>query len=482
MPLDLRMATHTIKTLAVWSFVSLAIFAPSTAWPTVTKGSADLGFWFITNNVSNASGFLADDGVGQSYVKNNYLLFNLGLRLTSFNLFDSSSATKINAHARGRALINLKNNFYTYGVPNRSRQQMDELALEFEKIMPTTDLWIGRQTIYETGGMVIDGLRVIFSTSEKLDIGVYGGLGSDPRNFTGYIGPAYRDFPFNHRFQAGGVYLSQRGEKLKTDLALNAELFKAKLDRFSFFSQLSYSLNPKWTFSGLLHAGLTKDKGLKSIQASAISRPHSRVTNTVSFTRYASLEYEKSNSSAIPVASGLDATNFGGTSVSTSSYNSVRNHVMIRVMDRNYMFGAFQFTRRTFDDENQFKYTAGYRDPSVFGSVFDLRLQTDVIDNFRGFHTTFDTLVGTDLGEGQYRVEGGLTFYANERDPFLNNQKTTGLGQTEKEYTIRLNGYYYGFGKMSWVLNYALHNETDSTNLDQKVKSHEVYLATNFRF
>jgi hypothetical protein len=297
---------------------------------------------------------------------------------------------------------------------------------------------------------------------------------------TGYIGPAYRTNPFTADFQTFGSYVTFRGDRFKTDSSFYANLFKGKMDRAVVYTQNFYQPNSVWSFSALLQGNLAGRKALENTYITAAARPTSRITNTVSFGRYQSWFYDESNASAIPVPTGISTTPVG-TEVTAASYNTAREHVMFRIFERNYIFGAFQFSRRTFDDLNQFKYTVGYRDPTLFGSTYDLKFQTDLIDNYRGFNTAFDTLLGKDMSGGEFRLEGGFTYFANERDVYQSLQPT-GVRQTEKEYAARFNMYFTPFRELSWILNYALYFETDATNTDQKVRTHEVYGAAKIRF
>lgn len=452
------------------------------AQATEVHGTGELGLWYLQNNVADSAAFVADDNVGVSYVEKRYTLANFGLRLEALDLLNGGENPKLNTRFKGRLLWNVGEHGTSLGVPDKTRQQIDEFSAEIAGIGEGVDLWVGRQTLYEAGGIGVDGVRGIYHVSKTLNVGAYGGLSNDPRNLTGYIGPSYKSGLFSARFQSGGAYISQQSERLKVDAAFNAELFKAKMNRLTLFSQAVYQLNPVWGFSALTTIGVAGDRGLKSVAGVLTSRPMPRITNTLSFSRYATLVYRESTSSAILVPAGIDAALVGGNDVSTSSYNSGREHLQIRVLDRNYIFGAFQFTRRTFDGQNQLKYTAGYRDPTLFGSTFDLRLQTDVIDNYRGFSTVFDTLLGKEFLDGALRLEGGATFYANERDLYVGNLFAQSAGEVEKEYSLRFNLYCLAGQKISWFLNYALHNEKDVANNRQKVRTHDLYVATNFRF
>jgi hypothetical protein len=317
-------------------------------------------------------------------------------------------------------------------------------------------------------------------------VGVYGGFSNDPRNLTGYIGPSYERNPFSLRHRAAGFYYDLKGEKLRADAGIHAALFKGGLDRLSLLTQASYALDSVWTFGTLVHFGIAGDSGLKATQAVITSRPTNRVTNTFSFSRYVTWVFDKSNASAIPVPSSLlsNTSLIGvvGSDVRTASYNTLRNHVMVRIFDRNYLFGALQFSRRTFDGENQWKYTAGYRDPHLFGTSFDLRFQTDVFDNYRGFTTLFDAMLGREFLEGRFRMEAGGSFSATERDRLLNNVIVAPQAEGEKESALRFNVYYVAKNRVNWTLSYALYQERDVLNNDVRVRTHEVYLANNIRF
>lgn len=466
--------------LLLLALVTLLSFSGSEA--AELHGNGNFGFWYVGNNVSNGNGFLVDDGYGSTYVQNHYMLANLGLRLDAKNILERASGLKLHAHVKGRLLWNLGKNSYALAIPDKTRQQIDDFSLELVGVASSLDLWFGRQTLYEAGGVGVDGVRAIYHLSPELGLGVYGGLTNDPRNLTGYIGPAYRSRLFSSDFQAAGAYLTNRTDRFMLDAALNAQLYKAKLDRFTLFTQSTYRLTPNWTLSGIIDFGLAGDTGLKRAQAMVISRPTSRVTNTLSFTRFVSLRYKESDASAIPVPSGVDATLVNGNEVETSSYNIGREHIQIRIFNRNFIFAAFQFARRTFDNKNQLKYTAGYRDPRLFGSSFDLRFQTDVIDNYRGFNTLFDTIVGREFLDGRLRLEGGVTYYANERDQYVGNSFVAHQSEVEKEYSLRFNLYGYATKKISWVLNYALHNEKDLAQNRQKIRIHDLYVGSNFRF
>ena len=53
------------------------------------------------------------------------------------------------------------NKFNHISVKELSRQQIDELNIEIEELLPQLDAWLGRQTLYKAGGVQFDGLRAI---------------------------------------------------------------------------------------------------------------------------------------------------------------------------------------------------------------------------------------------------------------------------------------------------------------------------------
>jgi hypothetical protein len=437
------------------------------------RGGADLGFWFLSGNFSDAPGVPVDDGYGSTYLQDRYTLGNLGLRLDVLNLTDRSEGMQLNARTKGRILWNPEGKGHTLGFEERTRQQIDELSLEWSGLAGAFDLWIGRQTIYEAGGAGVDGLRGVYHLTKEVDLALYGGVTNDPRNLTGYIGPTYRSKLFSSRFPSGGMYATGRFERVRFDSALNAQMYRDRLDRLSLFSQASWQANAVWSFSGSTEIGLAGVRGINGLTAAITTRPTGRITNTLSFSRFASLRYRDSDLSAIPVPADVDAARVNGGEVDISSYNSGREHLQVRIFDRNYLYGAFQFTRRTFDKRNQRKYTAGYRDPELFGTTFDLRLQTDVIDNYLGFHTVLDGSLGKEFRDGRFRIEGGATLYANEEDPYAN---------VEKEYSLGLQFFAFTTARISWSASYFLHFEKDLLDDRRDLRIHDLYVSTNIRF
>ncbi len=465
-------------------FLLIASFPFLTARASDVSGYGDIGIWGVFNNLSDNPLFQADDRVGKSYVNSRYSLLNVGLKLDGKDIFDSQGETKWNTHIKGRGLFALEDTQYTLAPGDRTRQELDELNLEALILGGDASIWFGRQQIFEAGGVTFDGLRGVYHYSEKWDLGLFGGLGADPRNLTGYIGPMYRQNPFTLDFQTMGLYSSYRAGTFKIDSSINGNIYKQHLDQFLLYSQAIYQLNSVWNFSGSMLADLASGQmGFRWFQANISARPTSRVTNTLSFDRYMALIYKASDASAIPVIPGVDATLVGGTQVSESTVNTVRGESQVRIFARNYIFGSVEYSRETFDDLDRLKYTAGYRDPALFGTPTDIRIQMDVFEGYRGFYTGFDGLIGHDFSQGLFRLEGGGTFYSNERDVYFNNVPMNPLiRQTEKEYAMRLNGFYNPSAKVTWMLNYALYFENDATNQDQGVNVHEIYLASHFRF
>ncbi|MFH1018336.1 MAG: hypothetical protein V1798_09170 [Pseudomonadota bacterium] len=446
-------------------------------------GSADFGVWYLHNDLKDNPLIQIDDVARNTYIHSRYTLFQTGLKLDATDLWQREDDLKLNSHFRGRLLWNPDRHAYTLGPADRVRDQISDLNIQLENLAEQTDLWLGRQTIWEAGNPIVDGVRAVYKIEDDLDLALYGGLGGSPNNLTGYIGPFYRTNPFTLDFQTVGAYATYHGTAWKLTAAFRTDLFKGSLDRGTFFTQGFYPLSTKWSVAGLVEYDVAGKPGLKNGEVFLTSRPTATVTNTFSLARWSTVAYKESNASAIPVLAEVDPAPVGGNEVDTSSYNVVRNHIMLRLFQRNYVFGAFAFTRRTFDDRNQLKYTAGYRNPNLFGSNIDARFQLDVIDNFRGFNTAFDTLFGRDFLEGRWRLEGGGSMFADERDAYLNFQRDpTQPREADNEYALRLNAYFNPSRTLTWVLNYAFYREVDVINARQKVHTHDVYLGTHVKF
>lgn len=435
-----------------------------------------MGAWHVRNDVGDNPKILDTDGVGEDYVDDAFTLFTFQLKADNRGLFDSASAF----HVDGRALLSPFGDRYALG-PAQSRYEAREFSLELKNVTERSDLWVGRQRILPAGGVGVDGLRSVIHVSDTTDLAFYGGLGNNPRTYTGYIGPAYEANPFTIRFIGAGAYASTRTQRLGLDFAVNALLFDRQLDRLFAFSQLSYMIDPVWTVSALAQVGMSGFVGLENLQASVITKPSRKFTNTVSFYRYANLVYQESRASVVPVGPVSDPALFGGAEVITASYNAVREHFMFNVLESSYAFGAIEYAKRGFDDASRVKYTAGFREPDLFSAGLDFRIQTDLIDNYRGFNSVLDIQLGQEFADGKFRLDTGVTLLGNERDTFANNA-ATGARDDDEEYTLRAMATLFTGLKTYWNLAYNFHREIDTLVDDQKVKIHEIFLMSHLGF
>ena len=214
--------------------IILVVFQVLWAFAGETNGSVDLGYWYVKNNLLDQPNALADDGVGQNFLQSDYALLMMGIRLNSNDIF-SNSDKKTNFHFRTKALSNFSNSLYTQGIDDRWRFEFKEANFEFEEAFTNTDLWVGRQTILAAGAARFDGVQFLFHLNDQADLGLYGGLGQNPRSQTGYIGPDYvvdySSFDFIH----SGLYTSYRKDRLQFDLGLHSEFFEGKIDRIYHF-------------------------------------------------------------------------------------------------------------------------------------------------------------------------------------------------------------------------------------------------------
>ncbi|MEZ4845745.1 MAG: hypothetical protein R2877_01875 [Bdellovibrionota bacterium] len=456
----------------------MALLAGS-AEATEMKGYLNTGVWYLKTDAQSSPDYVSNDGYGQSYVQGNFALLNANTSLDFLKLNSPSSSTEINVHLKARGLYDLLDRTYTLSPSDKDRYQIDEANIELD--FGKSNLWLGRHTIYEAGGLGVDGATALFDTSENFGVGFFGGLGNDPRNLTGYIGPTYRTTPFNADFYTGGVFTKMHTEKFQLDTSINTLLFKRKVDRSNLFAQMLWAANKTWTFSAIADIGFMGQKSLQRGLLGVTTHINPKVTNRLYLTQFRSLFYKQSDVSGIPVPSGLNPTFVVGTAVDTSEYYTARDEIQYR-FNQNYIFTGMEYARRTFDDRNRFRYTLGYFDPMIFGSEYDFRIQTDIINNYISFNSSIDVVVGRDFANDQFRAEVGGTFYANERDLFENGTFVNSKGQVEKESTWRANFIFNATHAMSFFLNYAYYTEVDVFNLNQNIHTHEVYFSTNVRF
>jgi hypothetical protein len=463
----------------IGKYIFAAALMTTYAHAAEVQGYLNTGVWYLKNNAASNPNFVLSDGYGQNYVQGNFALLNANLTMDVIKLSDPSSNVQTSLHLKARGLYDLLDRTYSLAPDDKYRYQLDETNVQFT--MGGTNLWIGRHTVYEAGGIGVDGVTALFDTSEHFGIGLFGGLGNDPRTLTGYIGPAYRTTPFNADFYTGGVFTKYHNETFQMDTGVNTLLFKKKVDRSNLYTQLLWSATPSWMFSVLLDAGFMGQKGLQRGMLGITTKITPSLTNRLYISQFRSLFFKESNVSAIPVPGDLNPTFIVGTDVDTSEYYSARDEVQIK-FDRNYIFTGLEFARRTYDDQNRVKYTLGYFDPEIFGSEFDFRIQTDVIKNYVSFNSSIDVMIGRDFANEKFRAEGGGTFYANERDLFENGVFVNSKGQIEKETTGRVNLIFNATHALSLFANYSFYKEVDVFNANQSVNTHEIYFSTNVRF
>lgn len=436
-------------------------------------GSLGMGAWYLRNNLQDNANVPDND-----LLEKDYSLFLLNFKTTGKNLFSSDTNLYIDASS----LLNPLDKTYSLGV-EQNRFEIRQFALELKNITDSSDLWLGRQLIFEAGAIGVDGLRSVLHLSEHTDLGLYAGLGSNPRSYLGYIGPYYEWRPFNVQTQALGAYTTVRGQKLHLDFALNALGFDFKLDRLFSFTQASYNINPVWTLSALVQYSMKGFVGPESLQASIITRPSKKFTNTLSFYRFTALQYPRSQVSIIPVTSNiLDPTPVGNNQLNTTSYNTLREHMSLNLLNNNYIFASAEYSKRTFDNLTRKKFTMGFHEPELFSTNLDFRVQTDLIQNYRGFNSSVDLLLGKNFMDGKIRVDTGATLFSNERDVYNNYASTNTLRQSDEEYALRGLLTWIQGRKTTWNLSYTFFHEVDADNNNAPVNTHELFLMTYVSF
>ena len=444
-----------------------------------THGYINTGFWFMKNDLASNPTYTATDGYGNSYVQGDFGMFNADATIDFLHLNDPRSKTDISVHLKGRFLDNVLGNPYTLAPDDKYRYQADEANVEINS--GSTDILIGRHTIYESGGVGVDGITAIFSSPKHFGLGVFGGLGNDPRTLTGYIGPTYRTIPFNSDFLTGGAFTKIHYDRFQMDNGINTIYFHHSVDRSDFYTQFNWLPVAAWTFSGYLDLGFMGDKGIQRGLLAINTKVTKKLTNRFSFSEFRSVFYAASDAGGIPVPATFNAAFPLGTVVNTSEYYYVRDEVQYR-FDRNYFFTGLEHGHRTYDGGDREKYFLGYYDPVIFDSPYDFRIQTDIIDNYLSFNTDIDIILGRNFYNDKFRAEIGGTFYANERDTRLNNAVTAPSGEVEKETTARINLQWNMEHNISWLLNYAYYTEVDVVNNNDHVHTHEIYVSSNLRF
>ncbi|MCB1198650.1 MAG: hypothetical protein KDK51_09770, partial [Deltaproteobacteria bacterium] len=453
----------------LWTYVFVSLFLPLQVWAKINNdqqvnGSLETGFWYVANDVSafaeDGASYTSQDNYGETYVQDSYMLFHARLKLDTGKKRDP-----FRFHTQTRFLYNLKDRNYTLGINERYRYQFNELNVELNEAIGKSQIFLGRKTNYQVGGIGVDGLTMIFNPKETFDIGLYAGLGVDPRQFTGYIGPNYRENPINPDFLTGGLFTSVRVQKLTIDFAVNSLFHEFSLDRLNVFTQWMAQLHEKWNFSGLLDVGAAGDTGLVQAQAFVHTKVTAKITNQLGYHRYRSVFFDQSDASGIPVPASINPNFSLGDAVNTTYYQTFSNHTKFK-LEKNYFFTRVSFSKRAFDDLKRKTFSIGYRDPHIRDSAFSATLKTTLIDNYKSYHAITDLMVGMDIIEQRLEFEIGGSISHNQRQAYQNFVAVDGQFETEQESVLRANMIFQPTLKMAWYIQYRLYNQVDAVNND----------------
>jgi len=447
------------------------------------KGSVEAGYWFVQNNVSGFSdantgvSYTAQDGYGNAYVQDNYMLFHARLKLKSGNENKDTVGFKF----QGRTLINYKPQAYSLGPNDQFRATLKDFYGFYRFGDGVGTLFFGRKTNHHVGGISVDGITLKFNPTEALNIGLYGGLGVDPRQFTGYIGPQYQLNPINPKYFTAGIFGGFRNNTFSIDGAINSLLYDFKMDRLNFYTQLMAKINEVWRVSGLADIGLSGDPGLVQTQLYIHTHITPKISNQLGFHRYRSIYFAESDASGIPVPASINPAFDLGTQVNTSYYNTFSNHTKF-ALENNYFFTHIRFSKRTFDELKRTSFVIGYRDPNIQRSGVSTTIKTALIDNYKSFHAWIDMMLGIDILPRTLNLALGGRAGFHQREVFQGFQPLPGQTVNDPESTLRANLTYRPSLKTGIYIQYRLHNQTDAVNLNQKVILHEVFMNTNIRF
>ncbi|MCC7460646.1 MAG: hypothetical protein IT286_05025 [Proteobacteria bacterium] len=142
-----------IKKISTYIF-SFALLAGS-ADAAEMKGYLNTGVWYLKTDARNNPDYVSNDGYGQSYVQGDFALLNANTSLDFLKLNDPSSSTDISIHLKARGLYDLLERTYTLAPNDKYRYQIDEANVELD--FGKTNLWVGRHTLYEAGGLAWTG-------------------------------------------------------------------------------------------------------------------------------------------------------------------------------------------------------------------------------------------------------------------------------------------------------------------------------------
>ncbi|HMQ09949.1 MAG TPA: hypothetical protein PKB05_01455 [Oligoflexia bacterium] len=444
------------------------------------NGNLNLGYWSVTQNTLDQDNAIQTDGVGQDYLQDRYRLLMLNVRL--YQQKSSFDSKQTNFRFVGKSRFNLDQTNYTLAYNQKNRYDITELSLEYKNFFSGHDLWLGRQIVFQSGGMRFDGARLILNLNNEGQLGFFSGLGQDPRTSLGFIGSNQNNQFISTDFISLGSYYQHKNDTLNFSSSLNTLLYQGQVDRLYNFTHGTYIPNSKVTLSALLNYSFVP-KSLDQLLLNFYYIFSDHLNNSLSFTRWSNIEYAASLSSQIPGQGQFTPDTYvNGDVFNDTYYTQIRDQISYSFLKSQNIFTGIELTKRSFDALNRSRYFLGYKNNALFQPSIDFRTQINFINNYKSAHVAFDFLLGKDFSDGQLRLESFFNRVKTERDVYLNNTLTSLPTENEQEYSFGGNLFWYFSKKNLLHARYQIFKEEDSLNENDKITVNDLYLGTNFKF
>lgn len=486
--MSLRHGSHPFAfffmALMLWGGgASLAQFSP-VASKKQLSGQFVADYWLVRNNINDISEINSGSGSGDSALEDRYQLTGLRSNFSyGFSPATSADRQSFLFNFDGRFFFNAQENANSFAFDDRYRYELRQFNLESRTWIPDGVVWLGRQQMHAYGGVRFDGLRLERRFSEAITLGTYGGLIQNPRNAVGFIGQGYTNDLFTLDFVGGGVYTRYRKSQFQVDSALHLELFEGDIDRFYYFGQGSWDLSDRHRIGGALQYAFNP-QNLNYAQTYWRYRITSAWTNQLSMYHFRAIEYAASQASQIsPENSGFTPLFFVNNDIfNDSRYFQVRNQTSFSVNRYEKIYGGAEWSYRSFDARDRQRVFLGYRRAQIAGQPLSAHVLGAWINSFRSKNLSVSASAAYDLFDGRSQLEAGFAFYAMDRLNFFNND-TTGRPRISENETQYFVNYLQSLGRNVFLYAaYNLYLETESLADDARFTTHDVYVATRFRF
>ncbi|MCI5071707.1 hypothetical protein MRY82_02035 [bacterium] len=444
------------------------------------NGHLNLGYWSVRQNTLDQDNALQNDGVGLDYLQDRYRLLMLDLRLYQQKTISNTKQT--NFRFVGKSRFNLDESAYSLAYNQKNRYDIRELSLEYKNLFAGHDFWLGRQIVFQSGGMRFDGARIVFNLDSSKQLGFFSGLGQDPRSNLGFIGNDQNNQLISTDFFSLGSYYQLKNDTLNFSSSFNALLYQGQIDRLYSFIHSSYTPHRRIRLSALLNFAFVP-QSLDQLMLNIYYIFSDQVNNSLSFTRWSNVEYAASQSSQIPSQGQFTPDSYvNGNVFNDTFYTQIRDQISYTFLPGQTLFTGLELTKRSFDDLNRSRYFIGYKNNALFDPSIDFKSQINFINNYKSAHVAFDVVLGKDFSDGKLRLESFFNRVRTERDVYLNNSLSTLPTENEQEYSFGGNAFWYFSRKNLLHARYQIFKEEDSLNDNDAITVNDLYVGTSFKF